>query len=125
MDQQRALEAYEHAWTQSDEHHVRAGVEECWTSASVYVNPLTDLVRGVEGLTRLILDYPVLFPDARMYRVGEPDSHGQHVRYRWRLTSTAPIRLFGEDFGLALTGTDIIEFDDDEKIKTVVSLFGT
>jgi hypothetical protein len=125
MDQQRALDAYERAWTRTDEQQVRAEVEECWTAASVYVNPLTDFVHGMDGLIRLILDYPVLFPDAQMRRVGEPQSQDRHVRYAWRLTSTARIRLFGRDFGHTLNGTDIIEFDADKKIKTVVSLFGT
>ena len=125
MARQRTLEAYEQAWARADGEDVRDWVEQCCTPASIYVNPLTDVVHGVDGLTRLIWDYPVLFPDARLRRRSEPQLQDQHVRFPWRLTSSAPIRMLGEDFGRVMDGVDIIEFDDDEKIKTVVSIFGS
>lgn len=125
MAPQRTLEAYERAWACIDDQDVRDWVELCWTPASIYVNPLTDLVHGIDGLTRLILDYAVLFPDARLRRRGEPQAQDRHVCFPWRLTSSAPIRMLGEDFGRVVDGMDIIEFDDDEKIKTVVSIFGS
>lgn len=127
MARQRTLEAYERAWAHADDEGVgvRDWVEQCCTPASIYVNPLTDVVHGVDGLTRLIRDYPVLFPDARLRRRSEPQLQDQHVRFPWRLTSSAPIRMLGEDFGRVVDGVDIIEFDDDEKIKTVVSIFGS
>jgi hypothetical protein len=40
------------------------------------------------------------------------------------LTSTARIRVLGHDHGHVLEGTDLIEFHDQKKIRTVVAFFG-
>lgn len=125
MDHERALEAYERAWSESDERKVRAWIQECWTTSSTYVNPLTDMVHGVEGLARLILDYRDIFPDVDIRPTGPSDTVEQHARYPWRLSSTVRIRMLGKDYGHVMDGLDIIEFDDDGKIKSVVSFFGS
>src|SRR5450755_3518546 len=96
MDRYRTLKAYERAWAQSDEAQIRAWLTQCWTITSTYVNAFTDTVSGLDGLTRLILDYPVLFPDAQFTPSGEQDAHHQHARYCWRLSSTARIRILGK-----------------------------
>jgi hypothetical protein len=83
------------------------------------------MVRGIEGLTRLILDCPVLFPDVDIRRVGEPDTVDAYMRHPWRLSSLARIRMLGKDFGHVLEGTDILAFNDDGAITTVVSFFGS
>jgi hypothetical protein len=124
MKQLKSLQAYAQAWGQSDEEKIRASVEDCWTETSTYVNPLTDTVQGADSLVRLILDYPVLFPDARIDPSGEPQQRPSYTRYPWRLSSTARIRVLGQDYGHVLEGTDIIEFDAESKIRTVVSFFG-
>ena len=58
-------------------------MQECWTPTSTYVNPLTDVVCGIDGLTRLILDYPVLFPDVQILgcRKLHPGSSGGCERF--------------------------------------------
>ena len=124
MEQRRSLQAYAQAWEESDEDKIRSLVEQCWTPTSTYVNPLTDTVRGADGLTRLILDYPVLFPDPKVTPSGEPERRPDCTRYPWRLSSTARIRVLGQDYGHVLDGTDLIEFDAEFKIRTVVSFFG-
>ena len=125
MDRARVLEAYERAWSESDEGKVRAWIQVCWTTSSTYVNPLTDMVHGVDGLVRLILDYPDIFPDVDVRSCGPTDIGEQHVRYPWRLSSTARIRILGHDYGHTMEGIDVIEFDGDGKIKSVVSFFGS
>lgn len=126
MDLERTLAAYGRAWQQPDEEEkVRVVVEEFWTPTSTYVNPLIDMVHGVDGLTRLIVDYPVLFPDVEICCAGKPDTVGAYVRYPWRLSSSARIRMLGHDFGHALEGTDILAVNDDGAITSVVSFFGT
>jgi hypothetical protein len=124
MERLKSLQAYANAWEQSDEEKIRAWIDQCWSTSSTYVNPLTDTVRGADSLTRLILDYPVLFPDAQIRPAGEPETWPGHIRYPWRLTSSARIRVLGHDYGYQLEGTDLIEFDADAKIRTVVSFFG-
>src|SRR5450755_1885459 len=121
MNREGALAAYERAWQPLEGgNKLRAFVEEFWTPTSSYVNPLIDKVYGIDGLTRLILDYPVLFPDLEIRR-GAPDPVDAYARSPWRLSSSARIRILGRDFGHILVGTDIIAFNDDGAITTVVS----
>jgi len=125
MDRDRVLDAYERAWSEPDEDKLRACIQECWTPSSTYVNPLTDMVRGVDGLARLILDYRDIFPDVNIRPSAPADVVEQHARWPWRLSSTVPIRMLGKDYGHVMDGLDVIEFDDDGKIKKVVSFFGS
>jgi hypothetical protein len=126
MDRERTLAAYERAWRQPDEEEkVRALVQDCWTPTSTYVNPFIDEVRGIDGLTGLIVDYPVLFPDVEIRCVGQPDTIHTYTRHPWRLTSSARIRILGQDYGHVLDGTDIIAFTHGGAIATVVSFFGS
>src|SRR5664279_6128146 len=97
MDRDRALDAYERAWSEPDEDKVRDWIQECWSSDSTYVNPLTDLVRGVDGLARLILDYRDIFPDVDIRPCAPVDIVEQHARWPWRLSSTVRIRMLGKD----------------------------
>jgi hypothetical protein len=126
MNREQTLAAYERAWQQPDEEEekIRAWVQGCWTPTSTYVNPLVDMVQGIDGLTGLIADYPVLFPDVDIRYTGAPDTVHTYARHAWRLSSSARIRMLGRDFGHVLEGTDIIEFTNDGAIQTVVSFFG-
>ena len=124
MDRTQALRAYSRAWSQSSTETICACLAECWTSGSTYVNPFTDVICGVEGLTSLIMDYPVIFPDAAVTPTCEPDEHHAVARLPWLLSSSAPIRILGKDFGRAMRGMDVVEFDADNKIRRVTSFFG-
>jgi hypothetical protein len=126
MNLEQTLAAYEQAWRQPhEEEAVRALLQECWTPTSTYANPLVDMVHGIEGLTRLIVDHPTLFPDVEIRRVGEPDAVHQYARCPWRLSSSARIRMLGQDFGHVMDGTDIIAFNHEGAIQTVVPFFET
>ena len=123
MEKRRALDAYEQAWAQTVEEKIRTWLDECWTAASTYENPLTDTVRGIDSMVRLILDYPVMFPDATVRKAGSVDEHHGCVRWPWRLSSSARIRTMGRDFGHALQGVDFIDFTSEGKISRVVCFF--
>jgi hypothetical protein len=124
MDRQHVLTAYARAWAHKDEQAIREDLARCWSDASVYVSPLTDLVRGVEALTGLILDFPVMFPGAAVEATGPWDIHHDVAYFTWRLTSTAPIRTLGRDFGRCLHGVDFVEFDPEGKIARINAFFG-
>jgi len=123
MDRDEVIAAYERAWIEQDEEQIRAILELCWTPDSTYVSPLTDTVRGVEGLASLILDFPVMFPGATMTLTSTPNLHHDVACYSWRLTSTERIRTMGRDFGLSLDGLDFVQFGDDGLISTVTAFF--
>lgn len=124
IDREQMLAAYEQAWTQQDESAIRAELERCWTPDSTYVSPLTDVVQGIDGLTGLILDFPVMFPDAQVRPTGPPDVHHDVAYFPWQLTSTRRIRTMGRDYGRSLDGVDVVEFAEDGRIRRIMAFFG-
>jgi hypothetical protein len=123
-DRAEALVAYERAWTLPEESEIRAQLERCWTARSTHLNPLTDTVRGIDALTKLILDFPAMFPGAAFRLTSVPDIHHDVARFAWRLRSTARIRMLGRDFGFSVEGCDYVEFDEDNRIRRVIAFFG-
>jgi hypothetical protein len=123
-DRLKAVGSYERAWTVPAEGNIRDELELCWTPDSTHVNPFTDTVQGIDGLTRLILDFPIIFPGAAFRIAGTPDLHHDVARFAWQLRSTARIRMLGRDFGFSVEGLDYVEFDKQNKIRKVVSFYG-
>ena len=123
-DRLNAVGSYERAWTLPAEGNIRDELEQCWTAGSTHVNPFTDTVHGIDGLTRLILDFPVMFPGAAFRVAGPPDLHHDVARFAWQLRSTARIRTLGRDFGFVVEGLDYVEFDKQNKIRKVVAFYG-
>jgi hypothetical protein len=120
----QAAEAYERAWSRPDEAAIGAELERCWTARSTHVGPVTDKVTGVAGLTRLILDVPVMFPGARFSVTSSTDFHHDSARFAWRLESSVRIRMAGRDFGFSAEGLDCLDFDPQNRISRVVSFVG-
>ncbi|HEX2810698.1 MAG TPA: hypothetical protein VHN80_31425 [Kineosporiaceae bacterium] len=123
MDREQVLAAYERAWAGQDEESIRQALAACWTATSTYVSPITDSVRGIDALTSLILDFPVMFPGATMQLLGPPNAHHDVACCSWRLTSTARIRTLGRDYGMALGGVDFIQFTDDGLISMITAFY--
>ena len=119
-----AVAAYEHAWSLSDEAAIGVELERCWTAHSTHVTPLTDVIIGIDALTRLILDIPVMFPGAHVRATSPADFHHDAARFAWQLESTARIRMLGQDFGFQVEGLDYLEFDRQDRICRVVAFFG-
>lgn len=124
MDATGPLTAYTRAWSQVEESEAIVWLERCWTAQSTYLNPITDLVTGIAGLARLIVDYHDMFPEVRLQVDGEPRSHHEYVCLPWRLSSSRPIRVLGQDYGKAMSGIDVLRIDDSGKILFVVAFFG-
>jgi hypothetical protein len=122
-DRLKSVGSYERAWALPVEGKIRDELERCWTAGSTHVNPFTDTVHGIDALTRLILDFSVMFPGAA-FRVGPPDLHHDVARFAWQLRSTARIRTLGRDFGFMVEGLDYVEFDKQNKIRKVVAFYG-
>jgi hypothetical protein len=119
-----AVAAYERAWSLPDDSEIRAELAQCWTARSTHVTPLTDLVQGLDGLTNLIHDFPVMFPGATFHITSPPDLHHDVARFAWRRQSTARIRTMGRDFGFSIEGLDYLEFDPQNRIRRVIAFFG-
>jgi hypothetical protein len=119
-----SLAAYVRAWSFADEARIRAELAGCWTARSTHVNPFTDPVSGIDGLTKLILDFPAIFPGAALRLISVPDLHHDVARFAWRLESTARIRVLGRDFGFSVEGLNYAEFDHYNRIRRVVVFYG-
>ena len=124
MERGRVLAAYTAAWAQDNEEGIRRALADCWSESSTYVSPLTDVVRGVAGLTSLILDLPVMFPGATVGTTQQPDVHHDAARVSWRMESSSPIRTMGRDYGLSLDGVDFVQFDESGRILRITAFFG-
>jgi hypothetical protein len=122
-DRLEALKAYARAWSLPAEQAIRRELDLCWTEHSTYVNPFTDVVCGIEGLLSLILDFPVMFPNATVRGTTIPDTHHDMARFSGRLRSSAPIRVLGRDFGTEVDGQDYVQFDPDGRIRRSVAFF--
>lgn len=117
-----AVTAYQRAWCAlPDEAAIRYWVEKCWTPDAWYLNPFCDPIHGVDALTRLILDYPSLFPDARIRPSGSLVIHAHHAQWRWMLSSSTPIRILGANLGRIITGHDLVNFTPDHRIRVAVA----
>jgi hypothetical protein len=123
-DRLKSVGSYERAWALPAEGSIRDELQRCWTAGSTHVNPFTDTVHGIDGLTRLILDFEIMFPGAAFRVAGRPDLHHDVARFAWQLRSTARIRMLGCDFGFVVEGLDYVEFDEQNKIRKVVAFYG-
>lgn len=77
-------EIYIAAWNETDPHARRNMVADTWTADAVYVDPLA-AVEGHDGVADLIGAVQERFPGFRFALLGEPDGHGEHVRFSWSL----------------------------------------
>jgi hypothetical protein len=124
VNRAEAVAAYERAWLLRDEAAIGVELERYWTANSTHVTPLTDVIIGIDALTRLILDVPVMFPGAHVRATSPTDFHHDVARFAWQLQSTAPIRMLGQDFGFQVDGFDYLEFDPQDRISRVVAFIG-
>lgn len=124
MDREQVLSSYGQAWGLQEELDIRAALARCLSASTTYQNPLTDTVRGIEGLTNLILDFPVMFPGASLRPTSPPEIHHDVACFPWQLSSTARIRIQGHDYGKTLEGIDVVEFGGDDRILRVTAFFG-
>jgi hypothetical protein len=124
VDREQTLAAYTRAWERADEPDIRAELERCLTADSRHVSPLSGVLTGIEGVANLILDFPIMFPDARLRVTGRADIHHDKTFYTWQLTSTTRIRMMGHDYGLSLDGVDFVEFAPEGAIRSITSFYG-
>jgi SnoaL-like protein len=90
-------------------------VAKTFTADGELIDPPID-GRGHAGITEMmgaVLDH---YPDHRFRRTTGIDAHHNVARYGWELVDTTG--------AVALTGTDVAEFDDDGAISRVLGFLG-
>jgi hypothetical protein len=93
---------YLQAWNETDPELRGRLLRKSWTSDARYVDPLMS-GDGLEQVDGLIAGVHQRFPGSRFALVGQPDGHGEHVRFSWSLgpAGVAP----------PIEGSDVVELD--------------
>ena len=86
-----------------------------WNPAGRLLDPPLE-GQGIDAIAELVDAVLAHYPGHRFERTTEVDAHHGYARYGWTLT--------GPDGTTAITGTDIAEVDDDDKLVGVVGFFG-
>lgn len=86
-----------------------------WNPEGRLVDPPLDGV-GVDGIAALVDSVLALYPGHHFVRTTDIDAHHGYARYDWTLV--------GPDGAAAVTGTDVVEVDDDGRLRAVVGFFG-
>src|SRR5258708_7367776 len=71
-------------WNETDTAHRARLLGEQWTLAATYVDPLAK-VKGHDEIGAYIGGVHQRFPDYRFALLGEPEGHGEHLRFSWSL----------------------------------------
>ena len=75
---------YLKAWNETDAARRARLLEEGWSADAHYVDPLMS-GQGAQQIGRLIGGVHERFPGFRFNLLGEPNGHGDHVRFSWSL----------------------------------------
>ncbi|MDM0045477.1 nuclear transport factor 2 family protein [Variovorax dokdonensis] len=90
-------------WNETDPQRRLALLAQSWTDDARYVDPLAQ-ASGREGISTLIGAVQARFPGFRFRLLGQPDSHGEHLRFSWELGP--------QHAGDMIQGTDFAQLSD-------------
>lgn len=103
-DAARIAERYIELWNEKDAAERRSLFEQHWTGDATYVDPLMQ-AHGAEGICGLVAAVHERFPAFRFSLHGQPDGHGNHVRFGWALGPAGAEPLIrGTDFAVVENG---------------------
>lgn len=98
-ERQPLIDRYLAIWNEPDTDRRRALIAATWADDASYIDPLME-GRGHAGIDAMIAAAQQQFPDHRFEQIGALDTHHEHLRFSWVLTSAsgAPV-VAGTDFG--------------------------
>ena len=91
-------------WNERTPSRRREMLSEDWTADATYVDPLMHGA-GHDGVDALIAGVQQKFPDFKFTLIGQPNAHGDHLRFSWGLGpdgADSPIK--GTDFAVLKGG---------------------
>jgi SnoaL-like domain len=93
-------ERYIDLWNETNPQNRRKLIASAWTEDALYVDPLMK-GQGHSEIDALIGAVHERFPGHRFALTGEPDGHGDRLRFSWTLgiPNAAPV-AHGTDFGI-------------------------
>ena len=111
---EETIDLYIAAWnTTASNDEIKAAFAKCWAANGKYIDP-NYIVEGVEGISGLAIASLEKVPGRTFNIVVEPQAHHGTALYTW--AGNIPGKAEFE-------GVDYIEFDDEGKIKRLVSFF--
>lgn len=112
----RALQAYVCVWSETQAAARQSALATCWTEASEIVGPGYRFV-GREQVQAEIERFQREQPQHRVGATSGFDLHGRWARFT--------IGMFDRQGRLLAEGWDIVEFDDDDRIRRVLTFWGS
>lgn len=110
------LAAYDAAWNEPD-HAARAQLlAQALAEDAELVDPTSGRFTGRAAINERIAGFGERFPGARLTITSGVDEHNGYARYAWAIHAA--------DRSLMLEGIDVVERDDDSRLRRVVMFFG-
>ena len=97
-------ERYIALWNEADADIRRDLLAQHWTEDATYVDPLM-AGTGTAEIDGLVAGVKARFPSFAFKLIGNPDGHGDHVRFSWTLGP-------GDFADAPIEGTDIVRLRD-------------
>jgi hypothetical protein len=102
---------YLDCWNETDPAARRKLIDEVWAAAAEYTDPLVH-ARGRAQIDAVMASVQAQFPGLRFTQSGSADAHHQQARFGWALAAEGAEPL--------VEGFDVVVFDDDNQIETVL-----
>lgn len=110
MHRNKLIFHYGTAWSKTTDAGIRSSLNEFWTPASTYTDPITDAVTGFDEMVAHVLAFPRQFPGFSLGPTSALDSHHHVGRFSWLMQADGNIHANGIDYGTTLEGFDYVEF---------------
>ena len=111
----RTIDAHLAGYCEPDRERRLELLTAAWNPAGRLLDPPLE-GQGIDAIADLVDAVLAHYPGHRFERTTEVDEHHGYARYGWTLT--------GPDGVTAITGTDVAELGDDDKLIGVVGFFG-
>lgn len=111
----RLIDIYCAAWSDADPARRRELLSEVWSPVGTYTDPTAHTV-GPDELLAHIATVAGRRPGARVVRTSRVDAHHNLGRFSWHvvLADGSPLP----------DGLDLVELDDDGRIRRIIGFFG-
>ena len=110
------LRAYDASWNEPDQEARSQLLERSLTEDAELIDPTTGRFKGRDAINERIAGFSERFPGARLTLTSGVDEHNGFARYAWAINAA--------DGSLILEGIDVVERDDDNRLRRVVMFFG-
>jgi hypothetical protein len=110
------LTAYDSAWNEPDQAARAELLMRSLAENAELVDPTSGRFKGRDAINGRIAGFSDRFPGARLTLISGVDEHNGFARYAWAINAA--------DGSVILTGIDIVERDDDNRLRRIVMFFG-